>query len=190
VRALRARQQRNFLASLAVSQGVPMLLGGDEIGRTQRGNNNAYCQDNELSWYDWQLDDERRALLEFTRRAFALRAHPNLRRRRWLTGAGDVAWLRPDGLEMMPADWSTPFARSLGVFLNGEAISGRDPEGRRVVDASLLVLLNAWWEPLEFVLPEGAWTLALDTADPAAAPAPAAGPVGIAGRSLVVLERA
>src|SRR5205085_7788090 len=97
VRALRARQRRNFLATLALSQGTPMLLGGDEVGRTQDGNNNAYCQDNELSWYDWTVDDERRELLTFARRVFALRReHPVLRRRHWLTGrGGDVRWLTP-----------------------------------------------------------------------------------------------
>jgi glycogen operon protein len=200
--ALRARQRRNFLASLAFSQGVPMLLGGDELGRTQLGNNNPYCQDNELSWHDWALDDERRDLLEFTRRVFALRrAHPVLRRRRWLTGrelsgsgAKDVVWLTPDGRELAESDWANRWARALGMFLNGDEIAGRDAGGRRVVDARLLLLLNAWWETVAFAVPGeplgGGWRLVLDTNEPgAAARTFAAGErVPLAGRSLALLE--
>ncbi len=206
VRELRARQQRNFLATLALSQGTPLLFGGDELGRTQHGNNNAYCQDNELSWYDWALDDDRGRLLAFAQRAFALRrAHPVLRRRHWLTGretrgsgTPDVVWLTPAGTEMSTADWSSPFARALGVLLNGEEIAGRAADGSRVVDARLLVLLNAWWDELDFSLPgepaAPAWSLLLDTADPEAAAGSRTyagrGSAPVAGRALVVLERA
>jgi glycogen operon protein len=204
VRELRSRQQRNFLTTLALSQGVPMLLGGDEIGRTQRGNNNAYCQDNELSWYDWELDDERRDLLAFARRAFGLRSeHPVFRRRRWLTGtellgsgARDVVWLTPAATELTAADWRNPHTRALDVFLNGDEITGRAPDGTRVRDARFLVLANAWWESLDFTVPGeplGArWRRVLDTADPAggARDYVAGAPVPVAGRALVVLERA
>jgi isoamylase len=200
IRALRAKQQRNFLAFLALSQGVPMLLGGDEIGRVQRGNNNAYCQDNAISWHDWQLDDERRDMLAFAQRVVQLRhAHPALRRRRWLTGretmgsgAPDVAWFRPDGAEMRLEDWRDPYARALGVFLNGDEIPGREADGRPIVDARFLILLNAWWEPLDFAVagpPYGAnWQRVLDTADPAVAAHPVGDRVTVAGRSLVVLQ--
>jgi glycogen operon protein len=200
IRALRAKQQRNFLAFLALSQGVPMLLGGDEIGRVQRGNNNAYCQDNAISWHDWQLDDERRDMLAFAQRVVQLRhAHPALRRRRWLTGretmgsgAPDVAWFRPDGAEMRLEDWRDPYARALGVFLNGDEIPGREADGRPIVDARFLILLNAWWDPFDFAVagpPYGAnWQRVLDTADPAVAAHPVGDRVTVAGRSLVVLQ--
>jgi glycogen operon protein len=200
IRALRARQQRNFLTTLAISQGTPMLLGGDELGRTQQGNNNAYCQDNELAWYDWELDDERRELLEFARRAFGLRReHPVLRRRHWLTGgesfgsgAPDAVWLTPDGRAMRDSDWQAPYARAVGVLLNGEEIRGRAPDGSRVVDSRLLVLLNAWWGELRFAPPDGRWSLLLDTADPAAESGSrvyAGERIPVAGRAIVVLER-
>jgi glycogen operon protein len=190
VRALRARQQRNFIASLVLSQGTPMLLGGDEIGRTQQGNNNA-CQDNAIAWYDWELDDERRELLAFARRAFTLRReHPVLRQRHWPTG---ITWLTPDGREMQGADWQAQYARAAGMLVDGEQIRGRANDGSRVRDASLLVLLNAWWERLEFALPEGRWSLLLDTADANAAAGSRAYATGdrvtVAGRAIVVLER-
>ena len=128
VNALRARQQRNILTTLFLSQGIPMLLGGDEIGRTQRGNNNAYCQDNEISWFDWEHVDEE--LLEFTRRLIHLQAgHPAFRRRRWFkgrpvrgAGVGDIAWFRPDGEEMVDEDWQQTHTKSFAVFLNGDAL--------------------------------------------------------------------
>ena len=196
---LRARQQRNFLAALALSQGVPMLLGGDELGRTQQGNNNAYCQDNELSWFDWELDEPRRALLEFARRAFALRrAHPVFRRRHWLTGAGgDVVWLAPDGMPMTAVAWGDPTARALGILLDGDELAQRAADGTPVVDATFLVLANASWEPLDFTPPRDApdarWSVVLDTADPLVEPGsrthPASAPVRVAGRSLAVLRR-
>src|SRR5690606_29704628 len=136
---LRAKQQRNFLATLLLSQGLPMLLGGDDIGRTQRGNNNAYCQDNELSRVDWEHADV--ALLAFTRDFIELRrGHPVFRRRRWFQGrairggdaVGDLAWLRPDGSEMSDEDWNVGYAKSLQVFLNGERIASPDRHGNRV----------------------------------------------------------
>ncbi len=176
VNTLRARQQRNFLATLFLSQGVPMLLGGDELGRTQHGNNNAYCQDSEISWYDWEHVDER--LLEFTRRLIRLRqAHPVFRRRRWFQGraihgqgVSDIGWFAPDGTEMAEEHWGEGFAKSLAVFLNGKAIAHPDARGRRIVDDSFLLLLNARHEPLAFRLPPAAWgrrwTKLLDTGQP------------------------
>jgi glycogen operon protein len=173
--ALRARQQRNFLATLMLSQGVPMLLGGDEIGRTQRGNNNAYCQDNEISWYDWlQVDD---GLLQFTRRLIRLRRrHPVFSRRRWFQGrsihgsdVSDIGWFTAGGTEMSADDWKAGFAKSLAVFLNGQAIPASDERGERVVDDSFYVMFNAHHEPLDFRLPPAdwglRWTMVLNTND-------------------------
>ena len=157
VLALRHRQQRNFLATLLLSQGVTMLLGGDETGRTQRGNNNAYCQDNEISWLDWEHQDE--ALLAFTRRMITLRReHPVLRRRRWfqgvpIRGSVDIGWCRPDGAEMSDEDWGSGTG-SVGAFLNGEAITDRDRRGRRITGDSLLLLFNGQHEPIEWTLPK------------------------------------
>jgi isoamylase len=195
----RRRQQRNFLTTLLVSQGVPMLLGGDEIGRSQSGNNNAYCQDNELSWYDWKDVDE--PLLEFTRRLVAFRrAHPSLHRRRWfqgqLRGRIDIDWFRPDGRQMTDDDWHADFVRSVGIFLNGEAIAGRDSRGQRVTDESFALLFNAHDEPIEWSLPARyakCWSRELDTAEPAdsSGETPAVGPdetVVCQGRSVVVLR--
>jgi glycogen operon protein len=160
INATRARQQRNFLATLLLSQGMPMLLGGDEIGRTQGGNNNAYCQDNEISWFDWEHAD--RELLGFTRRLIALRlGHPVFRRRRWFRGAphtpgapADIAWFRPDGVEMSEQDWNEWFAKSFVVFLNGDALPGRDERGRPVRDDSFLLLFNSHVDTVTFRLPE------------------------------------
>ncbi len=173
--ALRARQQRNFLATLLLSQGVPMLQMGDEIGRTQQGNNNAYCQDNEISWVDWKLDRPRRELLEFTRLVIQyFHEHPVLRRRKFFQGrkirgseVKDLAWFRPDGKEMADEDWNNPDARSLGLRLAGDGIGEIDARGNRVGDDTLLILLNAHHEPLPFVLPahraKVRWELLLDT---------------------------
>jgi glycogen operon protein len=174
--ALRGRQARNLLATLLLSQGVPMLCGGDEIGRTQGGNNNAYCQDNEISWFDWELDRERRNLLEFTRALIALRRqHPGLRRRQFFHGrrirgseVKDITWFRPDGKEMTDEDWQNPHTRCLGLRLSGNAIQDVDARGRRIVDDTFLILLNAHHEPIPFVLPAHqrgvSWTRVLDTA--------------------------
>ncbi|MGW0712181.1 glycogen debranching protein GlgX [Streptomyces sp. NPDC002643] len=208
VRTLRARQQRNLLATLLLSQGIPMLSHGDESGRTQRGNNNAYCQDNEVSWIDWRLDEERRALLDFTRRLIALRAvHPVLRRRRFFHGetathAGrplpDLVWLRPDAHRMTDADWERADAHSVAVFLNGDAIAEPDPHGRPVVDDSFLLLLNSHWQPTPFRLPGRAygerWTVRIDTADdpdadPDESEYKAGAEVTVEARALVLLSR-
>ncbi|MGW1590401.1 glycogen debranching protein GlgX [Streptomyces sp. NPDC002386] len=204
---LRARQQRNLLATLLLSQGIPMLCHGDELGRTQRGNNNAYCQDNEVSWVDWEITDEQRSLAGFTRYVIGLRArHPVLRRRRFFRGetptnAGqplpDVMWLRPDAREMTQRDWHREDAHSMGVFLNGDAIAERDPHGRRVVDDSFLLLLNGYWEPVVFRLPDESfgerWTTLIDTADPDGIPDERERKAGtrlrVEPRSLVLLSR-
>ncbi|MGE0823821.1 MAG: glycogen-debranching protein, partial [Candidatus Binatia bacterium] len=175
VLALRARQQRNLLATLILSQGVPMLLAGDEIGRTQWGNNNAYCQDNELAWIDWQLDQPRRELLAFTKLLIRIfHQHPVLRRRKFFQGrhirgseVKDLTWLRPDGQEMTDEDWNNWHARCLGLQLAGDAIEEVDTRGNRIVGATLLMLLNAHYEPLTFLLPAHrpgvSWELILDT---------------------------
>jgi isoamylase len=180
VRELRGRQQRNFLATLLLSQGIPMIAHGDELGRTQRGNNNAYCQDSEVSWVDWDLDHEQRGLVAFTRRCISLRtAHPVLRRRRFFRGdtvthqgqpLADLVWLRPDAREMTEDDWQRADAHSVGVFLNGDAIAEPDAHGRPVVDDSFLLLLNSFREPVAFRLPDPAygerWMTRIDTSDP------------------------
>jgi glycogen operon protein len=163
VLALRRRQTRNFLTTLLLSQGVPMLLGGDEIGRTQQGNNNAYCQDNEISWYDWQHVDQE--LLQFTRRLIGLRnRHPVFWRRRWFQGRpihgakmSDIGWFTPGGAEMSEDDWRAGFAKSLGVFLNGRAIPSPNERGEPVVDDSFYLMFNSHHEPLEFTLADAKW---------------------------------
>jgi isoamylase len=173
---LRERQKRNLVATLLLSQGVPMLSAGDEIGRTQRGNNNAYAQDNELSWLDWDLDEPRRTLLDFTRRVSALRhAHPSLRRRKFFQGRAihgseirDITWLRPDGERMDESAWDAEWIKSFGMLLGGAALDERDETGERVTDATLLLLVNAHHESVDFTLPqlEGCmWEVVLYTAD-------------------------
>jgi len=172
---LRERQKRNFLATLFFSQGVPMLLGGDEMGRTQLGNNNAYCQDNEISWFDWDLSDRQRELLEFTRRVINLRErHPALRRRSFFHGRPirgadikDVTWLRQDGGEMTDAEWDADWLKCFGLRLSGN-LGEVDDEGRPLVDDVLLLILNASAIDLEFKLPpaEHVWELLVDTARP------------------------
>jgi glycogen operon protein len=160
---LRARQQRNFLATLMLSQGVPMLLAGDELGRTQQGNNNAYCQDNEVSWLDWEHIDQ--SLLDFTRALIDFRAqHPIFRRRSWFQGVpirgselAAIEWFTPAGDVMSEEQWHENFAKSLGVFLNGESIRRPDMQGQRVSDDSFYLLFNAHYEPLDFVLPAAEW---------------------------------
>jgi isoamylase len=175
VLALRRRQTRNFLTTLFLSQGVPMLLGGDEIGRTQGGNNNAYCQDNEIAWYDWAHADSE--LLQFTRRLIGFRhRHPVFCRRRWFQGrlihgsqVRDIGWFTPAGVEMSEDDWRAGFAKSLGVFLNGHAIQSPNERGEPVTDDSFYVMFNSHHELLEFRLPEQPWgeqwTMILNTAD-------------------------
>ncbi|GAA2415931.1 glycogen debranching protein GlgX [Actinomadura vinacea] len=204
IRTLRARQRRNFLATLFLSQGVPMLSHGDEFGRTQRGNNNAYCQDNELAWVRWDPGADAAGDLEFVRILSRLRRdHPIFRRRRFFTGGAagaepaDIAWLTPAGEPMTDHDWHAGFAKSLGVFLNGDAISEPDRRGRPIEDDSFLLLFNAHSEPVEFVLPGPEygerWEFTLDTADPRAvgerARVKARDQVTVASRSLTALRR-
>ncbi|MBD3267021.1 glycogen debranching protein GlgX, partial [bacterium] len=160
---LRHRQKRNFLATLLLSQGVPMVLGGDEIGRTQKGNNNAYCQDSELSWFHWDAMDA--SLLEFTQKLIHFRKdHPVFRRRRWFQGRAihgsgmeDICWFTPAGVEMEEKHWEKGYAKSLAIFLNGEAILTPDLRGEPVFDDSFLILINAHYEKLDFTLPEPKW---------------------------------
>ena len=173
---LRERQKRNFLTTLALSQGVPMFLGGDEMGRTQGGNNNAYCQDNEISWVDWSLRDENISLLGFTRRLMQFRRrHPAFRRRRWFRGRSihgvhDIGWLTPQGTEMTQEEWNSGFARSIAMFLNGDELPDPAPDGTKMTDDSFLLLFNAHSDPVDFTMPEPgwgeAWTTVLDTNDP------------------------
>jgi glycogen operon protein len=205
INALRARQQRNFLTTLLLSQGVPMIAHGDELGRTQQGNNNVYCQDNELSWIDWATADTE--LMEFTRAVSALRtAHPVFRRRRFFSGkpvgrrgAGgqpDIAWFAPDGSEMTGEDWESAFAKSIAVYLNGQGIPDLDVRGQRVTDDSFVLCFNAHYEPIEFTLPPkefgAAWVTVIYTADPAAAegakPVTAGSTVAVDARAVMVLQ--
>ena len=204
VLALRDRQVRNLLATLLLSQGVPMIRAGDELGKTQRGNNNAYCQDDEISWLEWDLDDRRRALLGFTRRLVRLRlSQPVLQRRRFFRGSSpwdsslkDLAWFRPDGAEMTEEDWKNPLARSLAFLLGGDAISGVDERGEQIVGDTLLVLLNAGHEPVTCRLPDvswgSEWEILVDTAGATDAKrdvVAAGGAVPVEARSLVLLAR-
>ncbi len=201
INALRARQQRNMLATLLLSQGVPMLVAGDERSRSQRGNNNAYCQDNEIGWVTWDLGEPERELLHFTQRLIALRKeHPVLHRRSFFQGRSirgdeikDIEWYRPDGGEMTDEEWRNGFVRSIGLLLNGGLMDERDERGRPIVDDAFLLLLNAYHEPIPFTLPgtaDGpAWEVTLDTADPrdghgAFQPGST---YAVGGRSLVVL---
>jgi glycogen operon protein len=207
---LRARQNRNFLATLFLSQGVPMLLAGDELGRTQQGNNNAYCQDNEISWVDWNPDgpaSDRDDLLRFTETLAALRrAHPVFRRRRFFRGRplapddgeGDIIWLTPAGQEMTASDWGASYAKSLAVFLNGDAITEPDPRGGKITDAKFLLLFNAHSNPVTFTLPEAGlapgWDVMIDTVRAAqdtqlTALAPKSS-LEVGGRAVVVLRSA
>jgi glycogen operon protein len=202
--ALRERQMRNFLATLFVSQGVPMLCGGDEIGRTQQGNNNAYCQDNEISWLDWRLDAQGRRLLEFTRQLIRLRhRHPELRRRRFFQGrplcaAGmkDLAWLRPEGLEIADAEWRTSVLPAFGLRLCGAAMDEVNERGEPVTADTLLILMNAHALPVPFTLPdpdpEQRWEVLIETEPDRAEGGrlAAAAKLVLPSRSLVVLRSA
>jgi isoamylase len=178
VNALRSNQQRNFLTTTLLSQGVPMISHGDELGRTQNGNNNGFCQDNEITWVHWDKADTE--LLEFTRSVSALRAaHPVFRRRRFFKGVPvrrrgvegqpDISWFRPDGSEMSDEDWDSGFGKSVAVYLNGLGIPDHDARGQRVTDDSFFLCFNAHHEPIEFTLPSGefgrAWLPVIDTAE-------------------------
>jgi len=196
VNALRARQQRNFLATLLLSQGVPMLLGGDELGRTQDGNNNAWCQDNELSWFDWESADHE--LLAFARRLIELRrSHPVFRRSRFFQGRGerlpDVWWMRPDGRRMTRRDWENADARAIGVFLNGDEVAAEARHGEELRDDSFLVLFNAHFEELAFRLPARRfgthWEIELATGRCEAERLVPGADVVVEARSLAVLRR-
>ncbi|HVE63063.1 MAG TPA: glycogen debranching protein GlgX [Mycobacteriales bacterium] len=205
--ALREQQKRNFIATLFLSQGVPMLLHGDEIGRTQLGNNNAYGQDNALSWVDWSAARDNWTLLEFTAAAADLRRrHPVLRRRRWfqgrpLRGGGgvdDIAWFTPGGSVMSDDDWESGFAKSVAVFLNGSLIDTPNARGEKITDDNLYLVFNAHDEPLTFVLPSAdfgeSWEIELDSSTPVRAEDPptikAGGDLDVAARSVMVLRRA
>ncbi|MER7206779.1 glycogen debranching protein GlgX [Streptosporangium sp. NPDC000239] len=205
IESLREQQKRNFLTTLFLSQGVPMISHGDELGRTQLGNNNVYCQDNELSWVDWSDVRENWLLLEFTRRLARLRAgHPVFRRRRFFYGRpvrgsgdnlSDIAWFTPRGERMTDADWNVGYAKSLAVFLNGDAITEPDRRGRRIVDDSFLLLFNAHHDVIEFTIPKDhgdMWVTEIDTAMPIIVDTRvcrAGEEVPVTGRSVRVLRR-
>jgi isoamylase len=198
--ALRQRQMRNFLATLLFSQGVPMLLAGDEVARSQQGNNNVYCQDNELAWFDWEWDESQRRLLACARRLIRLRTeHPVFRRRNFFQGRKvhgseikDISWFKPDATEMTDADWSQSFLRAVGLRLAGDAILETNDFGERILDDTFLLLCNAHHEPIPFQLPKAKhpWELLLTTANPDLAdqlPLPPL-PYLVEGRSLSVLR--
>ena len=206
IAALRAKQQRNLLTTLFLSQGVPMLLGGDEFARSQNGNNNAYCQDNEISWFPWQHSAEQKRLLEFTRRLIRLRReHPVFRRPKFLRGRRirgseikDVMWFNPGGNEMTQEEWSSPFVRCLGMLLSGDTADIFTAEGQLVRDDTFLLLINAHYEPIAFMLPgeeDLEWELILDTAEedgflPAARKFTSGDDVDLAGRATCLFRLA
>jgi isoamylase len=196
VNTLRARQQRNFLTTLLLSQGVPMVLGGDEWGRTQRGNNNAWCQDNEISWFDWEARDNE--LFEFARTLIALRrGHPVFRRTRFFEGHGeqlpDVWWMRPDGRRMTRRDWDNKGARAIGVFLNGDELNDQSTHGDEIRDDSFLLLFNAHFEDITFRLPARRfgtrWQLELTTGSCSFERLTPGQDVTVESRSIVLLRR-
>jgi isoamylase len=193
---LRARQRRNFIATLMLSEGVPLLLGGDEFARSQNGNNNAYCQDNELTWFDWSQLAKNSDQVDFTARICRLREqHPVFRRRQFFHGTpapnatrDDLDWYRPDGIKMTAQDWGESFARAVMIALSGDTGDPAHP------DDPFLILINAWWEPLDFKVPDSlrdlSWRVEIDTANPtvsgrAADPSAA---VTLTGRSLMLLH--
>ena len=202
---LRERQRRNFLATLILSQGIPMLLGGDEMGRTQKGNNNGYCQDSEISWFDWDLVSGNQELLDFTRELiYFRRQHPVFRRRKWFQGRAihgegisDIAWFNPDGGEMTDEQWEAGYAKSIGVFLDGDQIPSPGPQGQRISDDSFILFFNAHYETMEFTIPAGLrdrqWTVVIDTKEPRFLPEEntftGTQAVPVTARSLVVLRR-
>jgi len=194
---LRARQRRAMLTTLFLSFGVPMLLGGDELGRTQRGNNNAYCQDNPVSWYDWSATDKQ--LTEFTRTLIALRReHPVFRRRRFLTGveAEELQWFTPGGTRMTEADWNNPAARSLALYVDGADDPDRGDDGTLLTDDDFFILVNAWWEPVDFTVPDTrpdqTWSPTIDSYEPTgfslATPLSPGDHISVRPRSITVLQ--
>jgi isoamylase len=202
---LRNRQRRNFLVTLMLSQGVPMLLGGDEIGRSQGGNNNVYCQDSEISWFDWDLPDENVALLDFTRQLiYFRRQHPTFRRRKWFLGRAihgssvkDIGWFNPDGGDMTEEQWMAGYTKAIGIFLNGEEIATPGEEGERVMDESFFICFNAHYEMIEFTLPPGLqnreWLVVIDTDKPRFVEEEISytedKPISVTARSVMVLRR-
>ncbi len=197
VLTLRARQRRAMLTTLLLSFGVPLLLGGDELGRTQQGNNNAYCQDNAISWFDWSDVDA--DLRSFTKKVIAFRrSHPVFRRRRFLAGAeaAELRWYTPAGTAMTGENWADPNARSLSLYLDGADDPDRAQDGTLLVDDDFLFLANAWWEPLDFVIPPSrpgqTWYGEIDTFEPdqpsASGPLLAGDKVTVGPRSVVVLR--
>ncbi len=203
--ALRRRQMRNFLATLFLSQGVPMLCGGDEFGRTQRGNNNAYCQDNEISWFSWERTPEQERQTDFVAKLTRLRhEHPIFRRPKFFQGrklrgsdVKDILWLNPDGLEMTDEEWGTHFVKTLGVMLNGDSIAVWDWFGKPVKDDTFLILLNASQEKIDFLLPgepDKSWIVVINTVDeegflPEGEPIAGGESFPLEGRSLVLMRR-
>ncbi|MEC4812986.1 MAG: glycogen debranching protein GlgX [Scytonema sp. PMC 1069.18] len=175
---LREQQRRNFLTTVMLSQGIPMLLGGDELGRTQKGNNNAYCQDNDISWFDWDLETANDDLLNFTRELIYFRhQHPVFRRRKWFQGRpihgkgiSDIEWFNPDGSEMTQEQWEVDYSKAIAVFLDGNQIPSPGPKGERVSDDCFLLFFNAHYETIEFCLPNGMksrdWLVVIDTKEP------------------------
>ncbi len=204
INLLRERQTRNFLATLMLSQGVPMLAGGDEVARSQRGNNNTFCQDNELNWYDWVLDPPRKRLMEFTSKLINLRKeHPNLHRRKFFQDRQvkgsverDIAWYNPDGNEVPGEAWGSGWARTMGLMLNGKTLQTSNEDGSPAVDDSFLILVNAAPEGVDFTLPPppngNKWRMVMDTQnvdDPFGQPEPME-KIIIGGRSLVLMSDA
>jgi glycogen operon protein len=199
---MRERSKRNFLASLAFTQGVPMLSHGDEIGRTQDGNNNAYCQDNEITWVNWDLDDRRRDLLEFTRRVFGIRrSNPVLRRRGFFhgraehgSGVKDLSWLHPEGRELTDEEWHDPGERSLGMLIHGEATDETDDRGRPIKGDTLLLLVSNGEQEVPFTLPAedgpGSWVEVVNTASPEMPRPVTENAVTLAPYSLILLRYA
>jgi glycogen operon protein len=205
VNTLRRRQQRNFIAMLLLSQGVPMLLGGDELGRTQRGNNNGYCHDSELSWFDWSLAQQNADLVAFTSALAKLRTdHPVFRRPRFFQGrplhgegVKDIGWFTPEGTEMSPNDWNDGVAKAIAVYLNGDALGTVDARGEPVVDDTFLVLLNASADDRAFTLPPddwaAAWVRVVDTTTGQCSeegePLKSGSTLAVGSRSLVLMKR-
>ncbi|HEY9691057.1 MAG TPA: glycogen debranching protein GlgX [Oculatellaceae cyanobacterium] len=203
--AIREQQKRNFLVTLFLSQGVPMLVSGDEMERTQHGNNNAYCQDNEISWLNWEFPELKADLLDFTRELiFFRRKHPVFKRRKWFQGkpiygktVNDIGWFDPNGNEMAEEQWDVGYSKAIGLFLNGEEIPRRGRQGQRIMDESFLLFFNAHWELIEFTLPvvlqDREWTVVIDTKEPHfvhnGSSYTGNKAVPVTGRSVVVLRR-